>query len=63
MNAFPISIPAGCEGYEDGMTLRDYFATQILNGIIASGKPSGTVREMAERAYIYADIMLEVRGE
>ena len=64
MNAFPIAIPAGCEGFEDGMTLRDYFAAQIMSAIIAANNPgSGTVRDMAERAYIYAEIMLKVRSE
>ena len=64
MNAFPIAIPANCDGFEDGMTLRDYFAAQIMSAIIVANKPgSGTVREMAERAYIYAEIMIHVRSE
>lgn len=64
MNAFPIAIPANCDGYEDGMTLRDYFAAQIMSAIIVANNPgSGTVREMAERAYIYAEIMIKVRCE
>ena len=64
MNAFPIAIPANCDGYEDGMTLRDYFAAQIMSAIIVANNPgSGTVREMAERAYIYAEIMIKVRSE
>ncbi|CAB4158412.1 hypothetical protein UFOVP714_9 [uncultured Caudovirales phage] len=64
MNAFPIAIPANCDGFEDGMTLRDYFAAQIMSAIIVANKPgSGTVREMAERAYIYAEIMIKVRSE
>jgi hypothetical protein len=64
MNAFPIAIPAGCEGYEDGMTLRDYFAGQALAGI--TGDPSVEdmdQNEIARAAYLYADAMLEARGE
>ena len=64
MNAFPIAIPAGCEGYEDGMTLRDWFAGQALAGI--TGDPSVEdmdQNEIAKAAYIYADAMLEARGE
>lgn len=64
MNAFPIAIPAGCEGYEDGMTLRDWFAGQALAGI--TGDPSVEdmdQNEIARAAYLYADAMLEARGE
>ncbi len=62
MNAFPIAIPAGCEGYEDGMTLRDYFAGQALIGRLADGTDRRK-RDVAEEAYAYADAMLEARGE
>ena len=63
MNAFPIAIPAGCEGYEDGMTLRDWFAGQVLNGLFAGNNTGGPIDALAERAYIYADAMLDERGE
>ena len=64
MNAFPIAIPADWDRYEDGMTLRDYFAAQIMSAIIVANSPgNGSVRDMAERAYIYADIMIVARGE
>lgn len=62
MNAFPIAIPAGCEGYEDGMTLRDWFAGHIINGMFAGDNLSGSVDAIAERAYLYADAMLDARG-
>ena len=62
--AFPVVVPADWDRYEVGMTLRDYFAGQIMSAIIVANSPgSGTVRDMAERAYIYAEIMLKVRDE
>ena len=62
MNAFPIAIPANCEGYEDGMTLRDYFAGQVLNGYLAGGLTPFDIFA-ARHAYHIADAMLEARGE
>ena len=64
MNAFPIAIPANCDGYEDGMTLRDWFAGQALSGITADPSVEDMDQnEIAKAAYIYADAMLEARGE
>jgi hypothetical protein len=63
MNAFPIAIPAGCDGYEDGMTLRDYFAGQVLAGLTANHTLDLSYRHMAERAYYIADAMLAERSE
>jgi hypothetical protein len=62
--AFPVVVPADWDSVQNGMTLRDYFAAQIMSAIIVANNPgSGTVRDMAERAYIYAEIMIKVRGE
>jgi hypothetical protein len=61
MNAFPIAFPENCEGWEDGMTLRDYFAGQALAGIAADHTLDIPYRHMAERAYYIADAMIEVR--
>lgn len=62
IQAFPMAVPEAWDSYQDGMTLRDYFAGQIMSAIIVANSPgSGTVRDMAERAYIYADAMLEAR--
>lgn len=55
----------------DGMMLRDYFASQALLGLIAGhhsvdpDKNAGrTVGEVcAERAYSYADFMLQERAK
>jgi hypothetical protein len=63
MNAFPIAIPAGCEGYEDGMTLRDYFAGQAMLGLL-SGREHDTefaYRSLAAISYCYADAMMAER--
>lgn len=62
MNAFPIAIPAGCEGWEDGMTLRDYFAGQALAGRQANSSTPFDIYA-ARYAYHIADTMLEARGE
>jgi hypothetical protein len=60
MNAFPVALPAGFEGYEEGMMLRDYFAGQALIGWLADGKPSDA-QEAAHQAYVFADAMLAAR--
>ena len=62
MNAFPIAIPANCDGYEDGMTLRDYFAGQVLAGRLSDSSTPFDIF-VARYAYSIADIMLEARGE
>lgn len=43
---------------EDGMTLRDYFASQAMSGLI--GKSIDPV-QVCELAYIFADVMLHKR--
>lgn len=59
-NAFPVY--AGNEDFTDGMTLRDYFAASILQGMIATGDQDlFKYIEMAERAYKQANAMLKVR--
>jgi hypothetical protein len=48
-----------------GMTLRDYFASKAMQGIIASEKPGdeefATPEMYARDAYKYADAMLKAR--
>jgi len=44
-----------------GITLRDYFAGQVISGIFASSKTSILYKSAAEEAYIQADIMLKER--
>ena len=54
---------------QQGMTLRDYFAAQALQGAIAHGffnaaKANQSYAEyLSSIAYIYADAMLKVREE
>jgi len=61
MNAFPMAVPENWDSIQDGMTLRDYFAGQVLNGLFSGNNAGGPIDALAERAYIYADAMLEVR--
>jgi len=64
MNAFPIAIPANCMSWEDGMTLRDYFAGQALIGIITHPDGfAGKWKKAAEHAYEAADAMIEAREQ
>ena len=64
--AFPIPLNPG-QSYQghapcDGMTLRDYFAAKVIQGICASGPGnSWTNARLAKEAYAMADAMLEVR--
>lgn len=59
--AFPVPLNPG-QGWQgmapcDGMTLRDYFAAQVL--VVACEENSPKVA--AKNAYEYADAMLEAR--
>jgi hypothetical protein len=45
------------------MTLRDYFATAALQGMLACESGTGTATDHAKWAYEYADAMLEARKE
>jgi len=48
---------------QDGMTLRDYFAARVLQGMLASGNLPKTMpdADLAECAYALADAMLKAR--
>ena len=64
ISAFPMAIPANCQGWEDGMTLRDYFAGQALIGIITHPDGfAGKWKKAAEHAYEAADAMIEAREQ
>lgn len=67
--AFPTGNPE--QGGHDGMTLRDYFAGQAMNGIAgnqaflrtASARTGSTESQLATAAYLVADAMLSARKE
>lgn len=63
--AFPAVVPESGAGYF-GMTLRDYFAGQVVNGLAAGRmepyEGNASEREWwAEEAYAIADAMLKAR--
>jgi hypothetical protein len=45
-----------------GMTLRDYFAAKVMQGLLAS-EVTAPMQEFAIRAYKMADAMLKTREE
>lgn len=50
---------------EDGMTLRDYFAAKVINGILSdpnTGLLEDDLSRYANIAYKAADAMLKARG-
>jgi len=53
------------QNYVPGMTLRDWFAGQALNGMLSNGRFSGqnTDEVTASVAYQYADAMLAERAK
>lgn len=60
-SAFPFYIPennAGVPGYNDGMSLRDYFAGQAL---LMEVEDDLSFVDTAEDCYKMADAMLEAR--
>jgi hypothetical protein len=60
--------PHGATGMssQEGMTLRDWFAGQVINGIVGGSlgsKMAVYADEAARLAYSYADAMLEERSK
>ena len=49
--------------YRDGMALRDYFAAQAMQGMLASGNLPKTMpdADIAECSYNLADAMMKAR--
>ena len=64
--AFPLQSigPDFAPGFS-GMTLRDYFAAKIMQGLLAGGNLVRTIKdsELAESAYSIADAMLKAREQ
>lgn len=61
--AFPFVEPPTTCNLNPGMTLRDWFAGQALQGLLASGPHDINPREYAQDSYEYADAMLAARQE
>ncbi|WP_338659033.1 hypothetical protein [Yersinia intermedia] len=67
--AFP-NVPSDIqyETWDEGMTLRDYFAAKALTGMISTaGGPclggfDGYESHIASAAYVMADAMIKARG-
>ena len=57
--AFPSHGSMG-EVAQEGMTLRDYFASKVLQGLLASGLDQPKF-EFARKSYEMADEMLKAR--
>jgi hypothetical protein len=58
--AFPLAIDK--QVLHDGMTLRDYFAAKAMQGLLLDDNGDFSDRDwLAEKAYAFADAMLEVR--
>ena len=57
--AFPVSVEAWDRGQHLGMSLRDYFAAAIMQGLMASQCEVGVPYPIY--AYAIADAMLKVR--
>ena len=62
--AFPTAIPDNAF-FQEGMTLRDYFAAKALQGICAHPDTWGmqTPLIIARECYTLADAMLEARNK
>ena len=60
--AFPVPNDANVN-QQEGMALRDYFATHVIAGVLAHGIPTDASdrKFVADHAYLFADAMLESR--
>jgi hypothetical protein len=60
--AFPVSFKWGKElGQYNGMTLRDYFAANAMQGFAACDDGFPSVESVAINAYKWADAMMKAR--
>ena len=48
-------------GFDNGMTLRDYFAAKAIQGLLASDVHD-SMKTFAAKAYEMADLMMEARN-
>jgi len=59
--AFPLPGVFGQPQY-NGMTLRDYFAAKVMQGVLSSDKlQTFNFQKIANDSYLMADAMLEAR--
>ena len=56
--AFPHTEPV-----TTGMTLRDYFAAKALQGLLSDSYDFADRNRIAEKAYDFADAMMEAREQ
>lgn len=60
--AFPMQYAD--DSWQRGMSLRDYFASLAMQGMLADGEhKEGGWKRVVDAAYAYADAMLEAREE
>ena len=57
-SAFPLHDSGHGQAYDNGMTLRDYFAAQAMQALIDN---DGLFSEIPTQAYEIADAMLKAR--
>jgi len=66
ISAFPTVLPRDWDSVNEGMTLRDWFAGQAINGLVTtfySVDETIAYEDIAPQAYRIADAMIEARGE
>jgi len=60
----PKKIQAFPDEYNEGMTLRDYFAAKAMRGMVNSGDyANNSYNDIADYSYAMADAMLEARSK
>ena len=60
--AFPGPVMKPLENYYPGLTMRDYFAAQMLSSVFsAQSRNQPDLKAIANAAYKMADAMLEAR--
>lgn len=64
-SAFPreFAVGNGVRAIEPGLTVRDYFAVQAMNGVISGTEIDLAPEHIAKVAYVVADAMLKERSK
>jgi len=65
MKAFPKTNEPLTHPYQDGMDLRDYFASKAMQGMVSSISSQFNIdaKMVSRDAYIIADAMMETRKQ